>query len=76
MRRLLPLTALVAAGFSLNLEAGEYTFRCNGGSEEDGTLTVSGKAPSTSSPEVEAAIQIANGANELLSEVSATKITG
>jgi iron uptake system component EfeO len=50
------LTDGLKGGFSLNLDAGEYTLRCNGGSEEDGTLTVSGKAPSTSSPEVEAAI--------------------
>jgi iron uptake system component EfeO len=26
--------------FSLDLEAGEYTLRCTGGSDEDGTLTV------------------------------------
>jgi iron uptake system component EfeO len=42
--------------FSLTLEEGEYTVRCNGGSEEDGTLTVSGKLDSSNSPEVEKAI--------------------
>jgi hypothetical protein len=26
--------------FDLTLEVGKYTLRCNGGSEEDGTLTV------------------------------------
>jgi iron uptake system component EfeO len=42
--------------FSLTLEEGEYTLRCNGGSEEDGTLTVSGKLGSNNSPRVEKAI--------------------
>ncbi|HVO55678.1 MAG TPA: iron uptake system protein EfeO [Solirubrobacterales bacterium] len=42
--------------FSLTLEEGEYTIRCNGGSEEDGTLKVTGKLKSGDSPEVEEAI--------------------
>jgi iron uptake system component EfeO len=42
--------------FSLTLEEGEYTVRCNGGAEEDGTLTVSGRLASANSPEVEQAI--------------------
>jgi iron uptake system component EfeO len=50
------LTEGLDGSFSLTLEEGEYTIRCNGGSEEDGTLTVSGKLDSSNSPEVEAAI--------------------
>src|SRR5262245_21547579 len=50
------LTEGLNGSFSLTLEEGEYTIRCNGGSEEDGTLTVSGKLDSSNSPEVEAAI--------------------
>ncbi len=50
------LTEGLDGSFSLTLEEGEYTIRCNGGSEGDGTLTVSGKLDSSSSPEVEAAI--------------------
>lgn len=45
------LTDGLTGGFSLNLEEGEYTLRCNGGAEEDGTLTVRGKLKGTSSPE-------------------------
>ena len=35
----------LSGSFSLTLEKGEYTLRCNGGAEEDGTLTVTGKLP-------------------------------
>ncbi len=42
--------------FALTLEEGEYTLRCNGGDEEDGTLKVTGKLKSQSSPAVEKAI--------------------
>ena len=37
------LTEGLTGSFSLTLEEGEYTLRCNGGSEEDGTLTVTGE---------------------------------
>jgi len=46
----------MTGSFSLTLEEGEYTLRCNAGDEEDGTLTVSGKLDAKSSPEVEKAI--------------------
>jgi iron uptake system component EfeO len=45
----------LSGSFSLTLEAGEYTLRCNGGEREDGTLTVSGKLAANDSPEVEKA---------------------
>jgi iron uptake system component EfeO len=41
--------------FSLTLEQGEYTLYCPGGSEERGTLTVSGQLQAKDSPQVEAA---------------------
>jgi iron uptake system component EfeO len=50
------LTEGLNGSFSLTLEEGEYTIRCNGGSEEDGTLTVTGKLKSSDSPEIETAI--------------------
>ncbi|HVY97088.1 MAG TPA: iron uptake system protein EfeO, partial [Solirubrobacterales bacterium] len=50
------LTEGLTGSFSLTLEEGEYTLRCNGGTEEDGTLKVTGKLAAKSSPEVEAAI--------------------
>jgi iron uptake system component EfeO len=50
------LTEGLNGSFALTLEEGEYTLRCNGGSEEDGTLTVTGKLKSADSPEVEKAI--------------------
>jgi iron uptake system component EfeO len=50
------LTEGLPGSFSLTLEEGEYTIRCNGGSEEDGTLTVTGKLQAKDSPEVEKAI--------------------
>jgi iron uptake system component EfeO len=42
--------------FSLTLEEGEYTLRCNGGTEEDGTLKVTGTLKTTAGPAVEKAI--------------------
>jgi len=42
--------------FSLTLEQGEYTLYCPGGEDEKGTLTVSGKLTTESSPQVEEAI--------------------
>jgi iron uptake system component EfeO len=50
------LTEGLSGSFALTLEEGEYILRCNGGSEEDGTLTVTGKLKAETSPEVEAAI--------------------
>jgi iron uptake system component EfeO len=46
----------LSGSFSLTLEKGEYTLRCNGGSDEDGALTVIGDASAKTSPEVEAAV--------------------
>jgi iron uptake system component EfeO len=46
----------LSGSFSLTLEEGEYTLRCNEGSEEDGTLTVVGKLATKSGPQVEKAI--------------------
>lgn len=46
----------LSGSFSLNLEEGEYTLQCNGGSEEDGTLTVIGTPHSKDNPQVEKAI--------------------
>jgi iron uptake system component EfeO len=43
--------------FALTLEEGEYTLRCNGGTEEDGTLKVSGELQTKTSPEIEKAIE-------------------
>ncbi len=40
----------LSGSFSLTLEEGEYTLRCNGGSEEDGTLTVTGGASRDDQP--------------------------
>ena len=50
------LTDGLSGAFSLTLEEGEYTIRCNGGDQEDGTLKVTGKLATKSSPEVEDAI--------------------
>ncbi len=50
------LTEGLSGSFALTLEEGEYTIRCNGGEQEDGTLTVTGKLATKSSPEVEKAI--------------------
>jgi iron uptake system component EfeO len=46
----------LTGSFSLTLERGEYTLRCNGGSEEDGTLTVTGGTQGQANPETEAAV--------------------
>lgn len=46
----------LSGSFSLTLEEGEYTLRCNGGSEEDGALTVTGAGKARTSPEIEAAV--------------------
>jgi iron uptake system component EfeO len=50
------LTDGLSGEFSLTLEEGEYTIKCNGGDQEDGTLKVTGKLASKSSPAVETAI--------------------
>ena len=50
------LTEGLDGSFSLTLEEGEYTVRCNGGEDEDGTLVVTGKLESKNSPEVDKAI--------------------
>jgi iron uptake system component EfeO len=50
------LTEGLSGSFALTLEEGDYILRCNGGSEEDGTLTVTGRLKSADSPEVEKAI--------------------
>ncbi len=46
----------LSGSFSLTLEAGEYTLYCPGGSDEKGTLTVSGELQAENSPQVDAAI--------------------
>jgi iron uptake system component EfeO len=46
----------LTGSFSLSLEPGEYTLRCNGGSEEDGVLTVTGSGGAEADPEAEAAV--------------------
>ncbi len=46
----------LSGSFSLTLEKGEYTLRCNGGENEDGTLTVTGDSTAEESPQTEAAI--------------------
>jgi iron uptake system component EfeO len=46
----------LSGSFALTLEEGEYILRCNGGEEEDGTLTVSGKLKGKNSPGVDKAI--------------------
>jgi iron uptake system component EfeO len=50
------ITEGLNGSFSLTLEEGEYTIRCNGGTEEDGTLKVTGELKTDTSPEVEKAI--------------------
>jgi iron uptake system component EfeO len=50
------LTSGLTGSFSLTLEEGEYTLRCNGGEEEDGTLAISGRLKAENSPEIEAAV--------------------
>jgi iron uptake system component EfeO len=46
----------LSGNFSLTLEKGEYTLRCNGSEEEDGTLTVTGGAQAQADPGTEAAV--------------------
>jgi iron uptake system component EfeO len=46
----------LSGNFSLTLEKGEYTLRCNGGSEEDGTLTVTGGTQAQADPKTEAVV--------------------
>ncbi len=46
----------LSGSFSLTLEPGKYTLYCPGGSEERGTLDVTGKFDAATNPEVEAAI--------------------
>ncbi len=62
------LTEGLGGSFSLTLEEGEYTIRCNNAEEEDGTLTVTGKLDSENSPPVEKAIA---GYREYLEESTA-----
>jgi iron uptake system component EfeO len=50
------ITEGLTSNFSLTLEEGEYTLRCNGGTEEDGTLKVTGELKTKSSPAIEKAI--------------------
>ena len=50
------ITDGISGSFALTLEEGEYTVRCNGGSEEDGTLKVTGQLETQSSPAIEKAI--------------------
>lgn len=50
------VTEGLTGSFSLTLEEGEYTVRCNGGSDEDGTLKVTGELKTETSPETVAAI--------------------
>jgi iron uptake system component EfeO len=51
------ITEGLSGSFSLTLEEGEYTLRCTeGGGEGDGTLKVTGKLDTKTSPEVEKAI--------------------
>ena len=50
------ITEGLTGSFSLTLEEGEYTVRCNGGTEEDGTLKVTGELATESSPETVKAI--------------------
>ena len=44
----------LSGSFSLTLDASEYTLYCPGGSDERGTLTVSGKTAATSTTSNEA----------------------
>lgn len=61
------ITDGLSGSFALTLEEGEYTVRCNGGTEEDGTLKVTGELKTTTSPAVEKAI---DGYKEYLLENS------
>jgi iron uptake system component EfeO len=46
----------LSGSFWLTLDPGKYTLRCSGGSDEDGTLTVTGSATAKASPGEEAAV--------------------
>jgi iron uptake system component EfeO len=46
----------LSGSFSLTLEKGEYTLRCNGGTNEDGTLTVTGGTEAQANPATEEAV--------------------
>ncbi|HSR94808.1 MAG TPA: cupredoxin domain-containing protein, partial [Solirubrobacterales bacterium] len=46
----------LSGNFSLTLKQGEYTLRCNGGSDEDGTLTVTGSTTAKTNPGADAAV--------------------
>jgi iron uptake system component EfeO len=61
------ITDGLSGSFALTLEEGEYTVRCNGGTEEDGTLRVTGQLQTKTSPAVEKAI---DGYKEYLLENS------
>jgi iron uptake system component EfeO len=50
------LTEGLSGSFTLSMEPGEYTLRCNGGSEEDGTLKVTGGSTAKADPAAEAAV--------------------
>jgi iron uptake system component EfeO len=50
------LTEGLSGSFTLSMEPGEYTLRCNGGSEEEGTLTVDGGSTAKADPAGEAAV--------------------
>ncbi len=51
------ITEGLSRSFALTLEEGEYTLRCNGGTEEDGTLKVTGELKTTTSPQIEKAVE-------------------
>jgi iron uptake system component EfeO len=46
----------LSGSFSLTLEQGEYTLYCPGGSDEKGTLTISGKSKGKDSPRADDAV--------------------
>ena len=50
------ITEGLTGSFSLTLEEGEYVVRCNGGTEEDGTLKVTGELVAETSPATVTAI--------------------
>jgi iron uptake system component EfeO len=50
------ITEGLSGSFALTLEEGEYTIQCNGGSEETGTLKVTGELEQGANPELEKAI--------------------
>jgi iron uptake system component EfeO len=69
------LTEGLSGSFSLTLEEGEYTLQCNGGSAEDGTLTVTGGAKAQTDPQAEAAVAqyrkyLVKNTNELVAKTT------